>query len=81
MNLKARLKKLERQRTLVAREPLRLVVSRAGEPLDLSKATSSRTIWPNGQLMEYVDLKGSRDGLSEEDLEKFIQGHPIEGHL
>jgi len=81
VNLKARLKKLERQRSLVAQEPFRVVVSHAGERLDLAKATCTRTIMPDGRLMELVQLNGSREGLSEEDLESFIQSHPIEGHL
>ena len=81
MNLKARLQKLERQQSKVSREPFRVIVSRAGEPLDLAKATCTRTLWPNGQLMEVVNLNGSRDGLTDEDLERFIQSFPIEGRL
>jgi len=81
VSLKARLKKLERQRSRVAQEPFRVVVSRAGEPFDPAKATCTRTLWPDGRLMEVVNLNGSRDGLSEEDLEKFIQSHAVEGHL
>ena len=80
MNLKARLHKLERQRSQVSQEPFRVIVTRAGKPSDLSKATCRRTLWPDGRLMEVVNLHGSSDGLSEEDLEKFIQSHPIEGH-
>jgi len=78
VNLKARLKTIERQRMHVSREPFRLVTSHAGEPLDLSKATCTRTVWPDGQLMELVNLHGSNDGLSDEDLERFIQSFPIE---
>ena len=81
MNLKARLKKLERQQNQVAQEPFRVVVSHAGERLDLAKATCTRTIMPDGRLMELVNLNGSRDGLNDEDLERFIQSHPVEGHL
>ncbi|MCU1338353.1 MAG: hypothetical protein JWO19_3934 [Bryobacterales bacterium] len=77
MNLRGRLKQLERQQSQVAREPLRVVVSHAGEPLDLSKATCMRTLWPNGQLMEYVNLNGANYGLRDEDLERFIQSFPI----
>jgi len=78
VNLKARLKKLERLQSQVSREPFRLVVSHAGKPLDLAKATCTRTIWPNGQLFEFVNLNGTDYGLSKEDLEKFIQSCPIE---
>ena len=79
MGLKARLQKLERQRSAITREPLRIVVSLAGKPLDLTKATCTRTLWPNGQLMEYVNLHGGDYGLTDEDLERFIQSFPIEG--
>lgn len=78
MNLKARLKRLERQQNQVAHERFRVVVSHTGEPLDLAKATCTRTIMPNGQLMEIVNLNGTDYGLSKEDLEKFIQSFPIE---
>ena len=78
MNLKARIKKLERERNQVSREPLRFVVSHAGKPLDLSKATCTRTLWPDGHLFELVNLNGGDDGLREEDLERFIQSFPIE---
>jgi len=77
MALKPRLQKLERQRSAVARKPLRIVVSLAGKPLDLTKATCTRTICPNGQLMELVKLNGSDYGLSDEALERFIQSFPI----
>ena len=80
MNLKARLKRLERERSQVSREPFRVIVSHAGKPFDLTKATCSRTLCADGRLMEVVNLHGSSDGLSEEDLERFIQSHPVEGH-
>jgi len=51
VNLKARLQKLERQHSPVAHERFRVVVSHAGERLDLAKATCTRTIMPNWQLM------------------------------
>ena len=78
MQLKRRLQNLERQQNAIALKPLRFVVSSIARPLDLSKATCTRTLWPNGQLMEFVELKGNRSGLSDEDLERFIQSFPIE---
>jgi hypothetical protein len=50
------------------RGPFRLVVSHAGEPLNLAKATCTRTRWPNGRLMEIVNLNGGDYGLGEEQL-------------
>jgi len=34
---------------------------------------------PDGGLMEIVNVNGSGDDLSDEELERFIQSHPIEG--
>ena len=78
MRLNARLKTLERQQRQVFEKRFRLVVSYAGEPLDMTKATCTRTIWPNGQLFELVNLHGTDEGLSNEDLENFIQSFPLE---
>lgn len=78
LNIRARLKALERARSSSSLEPFRLVVSHAGEPLDLAKATCSRIVWPNGHLFELVSLNGNDDDLSEDDLESFIQSFPIE---
>jgi hypothetical protein len=77
MSLTTRLKTLERQQRHILKGSIRVVVSRVG-PLDLSKATCSRTIMPDGRLMELVDLHGIREGLSKEDLENFIQSFPVE---
>jgi hypothetical protein len=78
VNLKARLQKLERQYSQVSCERFRVVVSHAGEPFDLAKATCTRTLMPDGRLMEIVNVNGSGHDLSGEDLEKFIQSFPIE---
>jgi hypothetical protein len=77
LNLKARLKTLERHQLPAFKEPLRIVVSQVG-PLDLAKATCTRTMWPNGHLMEIVNLHGSDVGLSKDDLERFVQSFPVE---
>jgi hypothetical protein len=78
VNTKARLKALERARSWNSLEPFRLVVSEVGEPLDLAKATCTRTICPSGRLFEVVSLNGTVEGLSNEDLERFIQSFPVE---
>ena len=77
MRLNARLKTLERQHRQIFKEPLRIVVTHVGKR-DLSKATCSRTMLPSGHLMEIVDLKGSKEGLTDEDLEDFIQSFPVD---
>ncbi len=55
MGLNARLKAMERHQRRIFKEPLRIVVSRVG-PLNLAKATCTRTMWPNGHLMEIVNI-------------------------
>ena len=79
MKLNARLQKLERQRSQVERGIFRIVVSHAGKPFDLATATCTRTLMPDGGLMEIVNVNGSGDDLSDEELEHFIQSFPIEG--
>ena len=79
MNLKARLQKLERHHSDIERGRFRMIVSQAGKPFDLAKATCTRTLMPDGGLMEIVNVDGSGQDLSDEELERFIQSHPIEG--
>ena len=79
MNLKARLQKLERHRSQVERGRFQIVVSHAGRPFDLATATCTRTLMPDGGLMEIVNMNGSGHDLSDEELERFIQSFPIEG--
>jgi hypothetical protein len=79
VKLNARLQKLERQRSQIERGRFRIVVSHAGRPFDLSTATCTRTLMPDGALMEIVNVNGSGDDLRDEELERFIQSFPIEG--
>ena len=81
MNLKGRLQRLERHHTDIERGRFRIVVSHAGKPFNLATATCTRTLMPDGGLMEIVNVNGSGHDLSDEELERFIQSHPIEGHL
>ena len=79
MSLKTRLQKLERQHSQVERGRLRVIVSRVGKRFDLATATCTRTLMPDGGLMEIVNVNGSGHELSDEELERFIQSFPIEG--
>jgi hypothetical protein len=81
VSLRTRLKALERHRRQVSGRPFRMVFSNAGEPLDLSQATCTRTLWANGQLMELVNLNGGDYGLNDEGLERFINSFPVEHRL
>jgi len=48
-------------------------------PLNLATSTCRRTLNPGGGITEIVELDGGEDGLSEEELERFIASFPIEG--
>ena len=79
MSLKTRLQKLERQHSQAEGGRFRVVVSRVGKPFDLATATCTRTLMADGGLLEIVNVNGSGNDLSDEELERFIQSHPIEG--
>ena len=78
LRLKGRLDKLER--TLAPaqgpRDRIRLVLRGMTKAADLRTSTCTRTLG-NGMLTEVVVLDGSRDGLSDEQLERFIESFPI----
>jgi hypothetical protein len=73
-----RLDKLEK--TLApARWPqlgIRVLVSGMCKPASLTTSSCTRTL-REGVLTEIVDLDGSCDGLSDEELENFIESFPI----
>jgi hypothetical protein len=77
-NLKRRLQSLERPRSGAVQKRLLLVASGVCGPLNLATSTCTRTLWPTGALMEVVHLDGDQNGLSNEDLERFISGFPIQ---
>jgi len=79
MSLRTRLQKLERHRSQIERGRFHIVVSHAGKPFNLATATCTRTLMPDGGLMEIVNVNGSGHELSDEELERFIQSFPIEG--
>ena len=77
MNLKARLQRLERQHTQIECGRFRVVVSRVGQPFDLVTATCTRTLMADGGLLEIVNVNGSGNDLSDEELERFVQSFPV----
>jgi hypothetical protein len=56
---------------------LRIVVSLAADKANLAKATCKRFYCADGRLMETVELNGSDDGLTGEELDRFVQRFPI----
>lgn len=59
------------------RKHLRIVATVLGR-VSSELPTCLRTLTASGCLSEIVHLNGSRDRLSEEDLEQFIQSFPVE---
>lgn len=72
-----RLEKLE-GRSAVDEEPFRWVISLPWKRLDLTKSTCQRYRCENGALIEVVQLDGDVKDLREGELERFIQGFPIQ---
>jgi hypothetical protein len=79
LRLKGRLEKLEK--ALVPsqgpRQLMRVVISGMCAPANLGTSRCKRTL-RNGTLTEIVELDGSCDDLSDEQLENFIESFPIQ---
>jgi hypothetical protein len=82
--LAKRLVRLEEQLAPVqpdyARNPRsrhRVLVSNMGKQLNLETSTCRRTLSADGALFEMVTLDGSRSGLTDAQLETFIESFPI----
>jgi hypothetical protein len=50
-----------------------------GRTLSLETSTCRRTLSADGFLTEMVRLDGARGGLTDEEVEKFVEGFPVEG--
>ena len=60
------------------RHHMRLVVSALDRDLTLETSTCHRTLTASGCLIEVVRLDGRRDGLTDEELEKFVESFPVQ---
>ncbi len=60
------------------RHRLRLVVSGMDRALTFETSTCTRTLTASGCLTEVVTLDGSRDGLTDEELEAFVESFPVQ---
>jgi hypothetical protein len=61
-----------------ARDRLRLVVSAMDHALNLETSTCRRTLTANGALTEVVRLDGMHGDLTDEELDNFVEGFPVE---
>lgn len=81
--LKRRLEQLQGASAVHSGKPrkiLRIVVRRLDRIPSIENATCSRTLWPDGTLLEMVRLDFSRDGdadLNAENLDRFVESFPV----
>ena len=59
------------------RDRFRLVVSGMDHPLNLETSRCTRTLCPNGTLMEVLHLDGIRGNLNDEELDRFVGSFPV----
>ena len=59
------------------RERLRVVVCELWRLANLANSTCTRPLSAGGMLAEVVRLNGSREGLSDEDLDRFVECFPV----
>jgi hypothetical protein len=79
LRLRGRLTRLENALIPVQSQTKRwLVVVPGVGPANLANATCTRTR-TQGMLAEVVLLDGSREGLTDEELDRFVQSFPIQG--
>lgn len=50
-------------------------------PLNLENSSCNREIWPDGSLFELIMLDGPAEDLTEEQLQAFIDRHPIKRNM
>jgi hypothetical protein len=65
------------------RPRLRLLVMGLGSKLCLADATCTRTLGPDGVLMESVHFQNHREGpdhLSEEEIDRWADTFPVQTH-
>jgi len=79
---KRRLERLEAFIGAITKEPTlawRVVVSAIARPLNLEKSRCTRTLGSDGRITEFVLLDGSRDYISDEELDRFVASFPVVG--
>jgi len=77
VRLNNRVERLETQRDAVEQETFRIVVT-TPTTLDMERSTCQRMRHPDGLVTEIIDLEGTREGVSDEDLERWVSTFPIE---
>jgi len=79
MRLERRLERLEKLTHAAESTPgMRVVISACGKPLNLAGSTCERRLGPDGAITEIVRLDGSRDHITNEELDRFVAGFPVQ---
>jgi hypothetical protein len=78
MSHRRRLERLERQVPDKGSEVFRVLIRCVVGPPNLATSKCFRTLGPNGVVTELIELDGGLDGLSYEDLDRFVATFPIE---
>jgi len=60
------------------RDRFRIVVSRMDRTLNLESSSCTRMLTSDGYLMETIRLDGIRGGLTDEELDRFVERFPIQ---
>ena len=82
MTLERRIDRLEQHTNNVKSTPvMRVVISACGRPLNIAGSTCERRLGPGGSITEIVRLDGSRNGISEAELDEFVSRFPVQGPL
>ena len=79
MTLERRIERLEKTRDAENVGGMRVVISACGRPLNLAGSTCERRLRADGSVTEMVRLDGSRDGITDHELDRFVAGFPLSG--
>jgi hypothetical protein len=77
-SLEEKLTPVQRDFARYPRQRHRLIVCNIGSQLSLETSTCRRTLNADGSITEIVRLNGTRADLPDADLDKFIEGFPIQ---
>jgi hypothetical protein len=78
MRFESRLKALERSRKELESKHMRVIIYLSVSKVNLANSTCSRTLRPDGVLMEMVKLDGSPNSMTEAELDAWVESFPVE---
>jgi hypothetical protein len=78
VRLEERFKPVQQDYLRNPRKRHRLTITNIGKQLSLETSTCRGTLSAEGSLFEIVRLDGTKDSLSDTDLERFVESFPLE---